>query len=493
VRINSSTSFLVVGITVLIAASQSAFSAPRHFKAAVHHILLISIDGFHSIDLFNFIRSHPDSALAKLSGEGTTFANAHQITPDDSFPGMTALATGGSPQTTGVWYDVTYDRKLLQPGGRITTSGTVVVYTEDTDRNPHAVDGGGGIDPDKLPYDPITKQPVYPHTYVRVNTIFELIHAAGVRTAWCDKHPAYELLNGPSGTGIDDLFAPEVDADRSTSSLEKIEVYDDTKVKAVLNEIDGKDHTGEISVGTPAIFGMNFQAVSVGEKLADGGYSDDQGTPSSRLESAIVHTDGSIGKFVKELWSQDLYHDTAIIITAKHGQEPLDRSQRRLISEDLIPSIVNGVEPGLLGQATQDCGALIWLTDPSKTLTVVAALRAHSSELGIKKILYGPTLAAAYDNPATDSRTPDIIVITRTGVIIAGTNATKLSEHGGFDDDNTHVALLVEARGTSGGTVITPVTATQVAPTILLALGIDPQGLQAVQIEKTQALPGLPF
>ena len=52
--------------------------------------------------------------------------------------------------------------------------------------------------------------PVFPHEYVRTNTIFEIIKAAGMRTAWSDKHPAYEDLAGPSGTGLDELYAPEI-------------------------------------------------------------------------------------------------------------------------------------------------------------------------------------------------------------------------------------------------------------------------------------------
>jgi len=50
---------------------------------------------------------------------------------------------------------------------------------------------------------------VYPHSYLKVNTVFEVARAAGLRTAWSDKHPAYEILNGPSGAGVQDLFTPE--------------------------------------------------------------------------------------------------------------------------------------------------------------------------------------------------------------------------------------------------------------------------------------------
>ncbi len=74
------------------------------------------------------------------------------------------------------------------------------------------------LDPAQLPVDPATCQPVYPHSYLRVNTVFEVARAAGLRTAWSDKHAAYEILNGPSGTGVQDLFTPEINSDAPTSA-----------------------------------------------------------------------------------------------------------------------------------------------------------------------------------------------------------------------------------------------------------------------------------
>ena len=49
--------------------------------------------------------------------------------------------------------------------------------------------------------------------------------------------------------------------------------YDGYKVQAVINEIDGYDHSGRHKVGVPAILGMNFQAVSVAEKVDSPGTS----------------------------------------------------------------------------------------------------------------------------------------------------------------------------------------------------------------------------
>src|SRR5437899_11323451 len=156
-------------------------------------------------------------------------------------------------------FENSYDRSLSPPGSKCATIGTAVVYDSYIDHNPSALDASG-INPQTLPLNPARGcTPVYPHDYVRVNNIFEVIKQAGGRTAWSDKHPAYEFLNGPSGKGVDDLFTPEVHANRVGKSIQKIEAYDDSKVDVVLNQIHGKDHTGAKNVGVPTVFGMNFQ------------------------------------------------------------------------------------------------------------------------------------------------------------------------------------------------------------------------------------------
>src|ERR1700729_1855897 len=81
----------------------------------VKHVLLISVDGLHALDLVNYVNSHPQSTLAELSEHGVTYTNAATSSPSDSFPGLAGLVTGGSPVTTGFWYDVTYSRALSPP------------------------------------------------------------------------------------------------------------------------------------------------------------------------------------------------------------------------------------------------------------------------------------------------------------------------------------------------------------------------------------------
>jgi predicted AlkP superfamily pyrophosphatase or phosphodiesterase len=76
----------------------------------IDHVLLISVDGLHALDVANFVEANPNSALAELAGHGVTFSNARIPFNSDSFPGLLAQITGGSPVTTGLFYDVSYDR-----------------------------------------------------------------------------------------------------------------------------------------------------------------------------------------------------------------------------------------------------------------------------------------------------------------------------------------------------------------------------------------------
>jgi hypothetical protein len=53
--------------------------------------------------------------------------------------------------------------------------------------------------------------------------------------------------------------------------------------------------------------------------------------------------------------------------------------------------------------------------------------------------------------------------------------------------------ILVSNPGFEAKTITSTVETLQVAPTILQALGLDPNALDAVRTEGTQVLPGLPF
>jgi Type I phosphodiesterase / nucleotide pyrophosphatase len=513
---------LGVGCAVFAAAAAWADSGGDYGSYNVRHVLLISVDGLHALDLSNYVAHHPGSTLAELSRQGVTYTNNSTSTPSDSFPGLASLVTGGSPVTTGLWYDDTYNRALSppaqtdglgNPGGACPGKiGTNVAWDEAVDIDLTKLDGGGGLNPKFLVRDPRHGcRTLLPHEYLRVNTIFEVVHQHGGRTAWTDKHPSYEWTNGPSGQGVDDFYGPEINSvpvpvpacpvvpfadatpdDGWTNSFDDIKCYDSLHVQAVLNQIDGYTHDRSQKVGMPILFGTNFQAVSVGQKLAvdpvtqaKGGYLDVFGTPGEGLSGELEFVDQSLARIVAELKKVGAYDSTLIIISAKHGQSPIDVTKRRGIG---------GGQPGAtIGAADafdiSDDGSLIWLTKSSLMPSVVANLSKPQNQeaLGIQEIFAGASLRNKFDDPTVDPRTPDIILKVDTGVIFTGGH--KLSEHGGFNEDDVHTALLLSMPGIEPAAIATATTNQQVAATILRVLGFEPDELQAVEAERIQPLP----
>jgi hypothetical protein len=169
---------------------------------------------------------------------------------------------------------------------------------------------------------------------------------------------------------------------------------------------------------------------------------------------------------------------------------PADAPSDEPPSQVLSPG---GVGPGLpVAQADEDDVSLIWLTDQSQTANSVATLAANESLFGEGEIFAGPSLMLQFNNPLTDSRTPDIIVAPNVGVVYTGGMA-KVAEHGGFAYDDRNVLLIVSNPKYKPSTFLDQVETRQIAPTIVKALGLDPNLLSAVRSEHTETLPGLPF
>jgi predicted AlkP superfamily pyrophosphatase or phosphodiesterase len=526
----------LIGILQLAAA----WTPPLHAQAGqIKHVLLISVDGLHALDVANYVQSHPNSALAELSEHGITYSDARTPALSDSFPGLLALVTGGSPISHGMFYDVSYDRRIFAPTNTTCsgTPGNMMVFDESIDKYNSQGFSLNVIDPTMLPrvLDHGNCVLLYPHSALRTNTIFEVVKAAGGHTAWADKHPAYDLVNGPSGTGVDDLYTPEITQatgvfDATHSVVCTVE-NDQLKVKAIINEIHGLRHDGSPGLGVPEVFGMNFQDVSVGQKLATdnfdgsctddagrlngqpGGYKNGSGTPSDVLAYGLEKTDQALGSMIQALKEQGIYDSTLCIVTAKHGQSPINpvKTNKPGHFADLVAALPDaGTNPAAIAIAnanacsTGPCGfvqdddvALIWLQDQGQAAAVAVYLNTNASNsnappLFIDEVMGGAELKLKFNNPANDSRTPDIIVQPVYGTIYT-TSTHKNAEHGGFSFGDTNVGLIVSNPGLHAAVLKTPVATSQVAPTILRALGIDPSALNSVRVEQTDELPALPF
>jgi Type I phosphodiesterase / nucleotide pyrophosphatase len=548
---------VLAGTAVAVTLSSSTYGVAADTSTVgsekVKHVLLLSIDGMHAADFYNCTHgvtglnsgSPYCPNLAALAGTGINYVATSSSKPSDSAPGLMALVTGGTPRSTGIYYDVAFDRTL--DGPQITTgtglaaapctpgaapTGTTTdndqgIDLDDTKLNGGADSTAAAIDPKKLSRNPAAGcAPVYPWNFLRTNTIFGVIHAAGGYTAWIDKHPSYAMVAGPGGTGLNDYYAPEVDsnvvalpgiktslgascatvrdatAPSWNASFEDIQCYDALRVDALLNEIAGKTHNGSPAV-TPAIMGMNFQSVYTGESVNEpgvgtGGYQNAAGLPSALLLQEIESVDVSIGDIVTALKNAGIYEDTLIVITAKHGGSPIDTS--RYVANTNTPATLLGtripysespLNPTGIG-ATEDDVSVLWLNKGESVASAVELLEQNAAAIGLGQIYFGPTLSLNYNvggwEPGQDPRTPDIIVTPNVGVTYSG-STTMIADHGGFAHDDTNVMLLVSHPSFKPQTVFDGTSTTQVAPTILKALGLNPAALDAVRAEGTAVLP----
>ena len=556
----------LAAVAVALTASTLGIAADRSAAGSVNikHVLLLSIDGMHAVDFYNCANGIAGvnggqpycPNLAALSPTAINFVNVTSSRPSDSFPGLTALITGGTPKSTGIYYDVAYDRSLDAPAettgsglgkGPCTPyappTGTTTDLDQGIDINDLKLNGGapnagltdGGfasIDHKRLERDPQAGcAPVMPWNFIRTNTIFGVVHAAGGYTAWIDKHPSYAFVSGPGdGKNVDDLYTPEINSnvvplpsvktldgvpcdpvrDKTNlsgwnSSFENIQCYDAIKVYALLNEIAGKTHGGKQAV-VPAVFGMNFQSVYVGQSVneagvAVGGYKNAAALPSAELLQEIEYVDTCIGVIVNALKTNGIYNDTLLIITAKHGESPIDPTRYVADGTDtpatlmgkLIPWSESPLNKNGIG-ATEDDVSVLWLKKGVNVNVAVNILEKDATKIGMGEIYYGPTLALNYNvggnEPDEDPRTPDIIVTPNVGVTYSGSTA-MIGDHGGFAHDDNNVVLLVTNPAFTAQTISAAVATTQVAPTIVQALGLDPNSLDAVKAEGTAALPAV--
>jgi arylsulfatase A-like enzyme len=212
---------------------------------------------------------------------------------------------------------------------------------------------------------------------------------------------------------------------------------------------------------------------------------------------------------IDALKAEGLYESTLFVVTAKHGQSPINRATLNKPGHfaDLVAALpvptdssaaaaqaaiatANACGTGPCGFVQDDDIALIWLADQTQAPAVAAYLNQHVKDLFIDEVLAGSELKLKFNDPQHDNRTPDVIVQPNYGVVYTG-STKKDAEHGGFSFADTNVGLIVSNPSIRGRVVKSPVATSQVAATILQALEIDPNELESVRVEGTEVLPGL--
>ena len=114
-------------------------------------------------------------------------------------------------------------------------------------------------------------------------------------------------------------------------------------------------------------------------------------TPRSETSSTHLRTAG-------------LYDNTLIIVTAKHGESPIDPT--RYVADGTntpatllgtaIPFSESPLNPTGIG-ATEDDVSVLWLNPGASVTAAVALLETNATAIGLGEIYYGPTLALNYN------------------------------------------------------------------------------------------------
>lgn len=241
---------------------------------------------------------------------------------------------------------------------------------------------------------------------------------------------------------------------------------------------------------------MNFQTVSTAEKLPTsdgltGGYLPD-GTPGPLVQRSLDYVN--------------------VILSAKHGQSPTNPTQLTRIDDGPLIDALNAAwrtaSPSdakpLVAFSLDDDGILFWLNNRTPAAEVFAKqfLLGYSgtgsdisgnpkpfTSAGLRQVYAGSEAAQLIGVPESDPRVPDVIGLAQVGTVYTGGNG-KIAEHGGGNPQDRAVPLVVAGPSVASHRVVGgAVETTQIAPTILRQLGLDPSALQAVRIEHTQALP----
>jgi len=403
---------LAAALSLASVTTGSAQVAYKPAQGTPKHVVMIFVDGLRADLLDPELAPH----IAALGRVGVRFANAEVGFPSDSMPGILGPLTGASPRVTGIPYDEYYDRHYK----------LAIEITET-----------------------VTVPPgLKPHDLLRVPTIFDAARAKGLKTAFISKHAGYEILQGPSGHGLDRLELPEM-----------------AEWKGPFKEYDAKNF--ELLTSWIAKDGFDI----VGLYAIETNYAmKDNGVAAAETRAAVADVDGQVGRLVDTLVAASRYDDTVFAVLGDHG----DTDTPTGIASKGDGSVVGFLaEKGIkVAKVTADDVMLAWLADSSQAQQAVALLDTPDSKarFGIERILASEELKRMQD--FADDQMPDFVLLVKPGVVYTKLPSKKKAEHGGAFDSDRKVAFVMSGPGVQSGIVPEgKVNVFSLGPTVAKLLG----------------------
>jgi predicted AlkP superfamily pyrophosphatase or phosphodiesterase len=416
-------------------------------------VVIISVDGLAAF-YFNDPKADMPN-LRAMASEGARASGMRAVTPTVTWPNHTSIVTGVMPGRHGVLGNNCFDR----------TTNQRVQFIADPNFNQHEL--------------------------LKVPTIYDLAHDAGMKTA---------ALRWPASRGAKtlDWTAPDV---WSVSLMRK---YTTPSLMAECKEagihLDGTDRPPQPEDRMPpGIDGTMTRAFNLilqkhRPRLAllhltmVDHLQHDHGPQTPKAYEAIREADAQVGEVWEEL-KRDYPDNATLIIVSDHGFSPI----RRMILPNVIlrdAGLIDVRGTRIVGGdvqiVAQGGSALVYITprEGSKKEIIERITKALKGHDGIARIVGpGELKEIGMPDPARDPRGPDMVLYAPMGYVFGDTAAGSLAyaekpeRLGSHGHDPTYPALhatfLAWGAGVSRGTVLPEISNTDVAPTVAAMLGIS--------------------
>jgi predicted AlkP superfamily pyrophosphatase or phosphodiesterase len=444
--------FLLLALGATVLQAQTAPAAPGR------HVVLITIDGLPA-SAFDEPRP-PMPTVLRLAREGARARRVTTVNPAMTWPAHTTIVTGVTPARHGL---------LLN--GLLVREG---------------------------PGKPLRFQQRPREDLVRVPTVYDLAHAAGLTTALVDWIPdqdggpvAWSFPERPDPKGAaeqalvaDGVFAPE---DMSDFFKSTIVWRDEAWTRAAVHFL--KTHK-------PNLLLLHLLAVDT---------SGHRHGPRSIVAApaAAALADTRVRDILDALRDAGIADRTTVIVMSDHGFRPIKTIVRPnaillregLLTADAEKKAATACEAYAI---TEGGTAFLYATDPAKREATVARLRGiFGSVEGIARIL-GPEefAAAGYPAPGPQSQMGDLVLVAKEGygfwhdvggepVGEAREGVTPVGHHGFPAEDPEMDAFLVAwGRGIRPGASIERARLVDVAPTVAALLGLKMENTEGRVLEE---------
>lgn len=434
-----------------------------------HYLVLMVLDGARP-DYLN-ITALPH--LAALEKRGTVYQRAFAGVLESETPtGHATISTGSTPQRSGIlgfsWAENDKNFSIFNP--QVVRSGAM----EQIMRNYHAPTIAG----------------LYKARFP----------TAAVAAISGYKYYAVDPLGGPSADAIEyfrgtlqKTFAPTA----IPGHVPPASVFADKRLTVPLNSLPlgQDDHLATLlALDTFAAMHQRITLINYPDfdwplGHVDGGIIDRPG-----VTTVMKTFDADLAAIEDAYRQAGILKQTIFVVTADHGMSPI----RRFIPGSIVDNAVKAAGTTAPSIA-RNTATYVWLANPKKDAAVAEnIIQAHDP--GIQSAYYlvtgargnhylpapGSALSPGLDaanryllQSLLNAHEPQVVVFTRKGQTMSGSSTHWKADHGGASWGVQHLPLVIAGPGIKQGQIVSqPAQLEDIAPTVLTAMGVRPDGMQ---------------